>query len=176
MYKRIFLIVLDSLGVGAANDAHLYGDEGSDTLGSVLNSRSNFNLENLTSLGLLNLASEKKFHQQDYKGVIAFLNETSKGKDTLTGHYEMMGLEVQKPFKTFTDTGFPSELINTLEEKWGRGILGNISASGTKIIEDLGEEHVSTGKAIVYTSADSVLQIAPMKRLSLLMNYTGCVR
>ncbi len=160
MYKRIFLIVLDSLGVGAANDAHLYGDEGSDTLGSVLNSRSNFNLENLTSLGLLNLASEKKFHQQDYKGVIAYLNETSKGKDTLTGHYEMMGLEVQKPFKTFTDTGFPSELINTLEEKWGRGILGNISASGTKIIEDLGEEHVSTGKAIVYTSADSVLQIA----------------
>ncbi len=160
MYKRIFLIVLDSLGVGAANDAHLYGDEGSDTLGSVLNARSNFNLENLTSLGLLNLASEKKFHQQDYKGVIAYLNETSKGKDTLTGHYEMMGLEVQKPFKTFTDTGFPSELINTLEEKWGRGILGNISASGTKIIEDLGEEHVSTGKAIVYTSADSVLQIA----------------
>ena len=72
----------------------------------------------------------------------------------------MMGLEVQKPFKTFTDTGFPSELINTLEEKWGRGILGNISASGTKIIEDLGEEHVSTGKAIVYTSADSVFQIA----------------
>lgn len=160
MYKRIFLIVLDSLGVGAANDAHLYGDEGSDTLGSVLNASSNFNLENLTSLGLLNLASEKKFHQQDYKGVIAYLNETSKGKDTLTGHYEMMGLEVQKPFKTFTDTGFPSELINTLEEKWGRGILGNISASGTKIIEDLGEEHVSTGKAIVYTSADSVLQIA----------------
>ncbi|HHU59566.1 TPA: phosphopentomutase [bacterium] len=160
MYKRIFLIVLDSLGVGAANDAHLYGDEGSDTLGSVLNARSNFNLENLTSLGLLNLASEKKFHQQDYKGVIAYLNETSKGKDTLTGHYEMMGLEVQKPFKTFTDTGFPSELINTLEEKWGRGILGNISASGTKIIEDLGEEHISTGKAIVYTSADSVLQIA----------------
>jgi len=160
MYKRIFLIVLDSLGVGAANDAHLYGDEGSDTLGSVLNARSDFNLENLTSLGLLNLASEKKFHQQDYKGVIAYLNETSKGKDTLTGHYEMMGLEVQKPFKTFTDTGFPSELINTLEEKWGRGILGNISASGTKIIEDLGEEHVSTGKAIVYTSADSVLQIA----------------
>lgn len=160
MYKRIFIIVLDSLGVGAANDAHLYGDEGSDTLGSVLNARSDFNLENLTSLGLLNLASEKKFHQQDYKGVIAYLNETSKGKDTLTGHYEMMGLEVQKPFKTFTDTGFPIELINTLEEKWGRGILGNISASGTKIIEDLGEEHISTGKPIVYTSADSVLQIA----------------
>lgn len=160
MYKRIFIIVLDSLGVGAANDAHLYGDEGSDTLGSVLNARSDFNLENLTSLGLLNLASEKKFHQGDYKGVIALLNETSKGKDTLTGHYEMMGLEVQKPFKTFTDTGFPIELINTLEEKWGRGILGNISASGTKIIEDLGEEHISTGKPIVYTSADSVLQIA----------------
>lgn len=160
MYKRIFIIVLDSLGVGAANDAHLYGDEGSDTLGSVLNARSDFNLENLTSLGLLNLASEKKFHQGDYKGVIALLNETSKGKDTLTGHYEMMGLEVQKPFKTFTDTGFPIELINTLEEKWGRGILGNISASGTKIIEDLGEEHMSTGKPIVYTSADSVLQIA----------------
>ncbi len=159
-YKRIFLIVLDSLGIGEARDAKKYGDEGSNTLLSVLKAKENPKLENLKKLGLLNLCTDSKYHSDKFLGVICKLNELSKGKDTLTGHYEMMGLEVKKPSKTFTEKGFPKELIKVLEDKWGRKIIGNKSASGTVIIDELGKEHLETGNVIVYTSADSVLQIA----------------
>lgn len=160
MYKRIFLIVLDSLGIGNGRDAEKFGDKGSNTLLSILNSKENHKLENLEKLGFLNLCSDSKYHINNIEGKISRLNEVSKGKDTLTGHYEMMGLEVKKPSKTFTETGFPNDLVAVLESKWKRKILGNKSASGTEIIQELGEEHVNTGNPIVYTSADSVLQIA----------------
>ena len=160
MFKRVFLIVFDSVGIGRGKDAPIFNDEGSDTLKSVLNSVSEVELDALKELGFLNLCSDTKYHVSDYKGIICKLNEASAGKDTLTGHYEMMGLLVTKPSVTFTDTGFPKELIEVLEEKWGRKIIGNKSASGTEIIKELGERQMETGEAIVYTSADSVLQIA----------------
>ena len=160
MFKRIFLIVFDSLGIGEGKDASKFNDEGSNTLKSVLESGDANSLTCLKKLGFLNLCSDKKYHYTNYKGIICKLNEASAGKDTLTGHYEMMGLLVEKPSLTFTDTGFPKELIETLESKWGRKIIGNKSASGTEIIKELGERQLQTGEAIVYTSADSVLQIA----------------
>jgi len=170
MYKRIFLIVFDSLGIGNGKDAKKFDDVGSNTLNSIL-SAGNYHLPCLSKLGFLNLSSDLKYHQKNYDGIICKLNEISAGKDTLTGHYEMMGLKVEKPSLTFTDTGFPKELIRTLEAKWGRRIIGNKSASGTEIIKELGERHMKTGEVIVYTSADSVLQIAaneatiPLKEL-----------
>ena len=160
MFKRIFLLVFDSLGIGEGKDASKFDDVGSNTLKSVLESGNVNSLDCLKRLGFLNLCSDKKYHFKDYKGIICKLNEASAGKDTLTGHYEMMGLLVEKPSLTFTDTGFPKELIETLENKWGRKIIGNKSASGTEIIKELGERQLETGEAIVYTSADSVLQIA----------------
>jgi len=160
MFKRVFLIVFDSVGIGGGKDAAKFNDEGSDTLKSTLNSVSKVELDTLKELGFLNLCSDKKYHIDNYKGIICKINEASAGKDTLTGHYEMMGLLVTKPSVTFTNTGFPKELIETLEEKWGRKIIGNKSASGTEIIKELGERQMKTGEAIVYTSADSVLQIA----------------
>lgn len=170
MYKRIFLIVFDSLGIGNGKDAKKFDDVGSNTLNSVL-SAGKYNLPCLSKLGFLNLASDRKYHQNGYEGIICKLNEVSAGKDTLTGHYEIMGLKVEKPSVTFTNTGFPDELIKVLEKKWGRKIIGNKSASGTEIIKELGEKHMETGDVIVYTSADSVLQIAaneaivPLKEL-----------
>ena len=170
MYKRIFLIVFDSLGIGNGKDAKQFDDVGSNTLNSVLGA-GKFNLPCLSKLGFLNLSSDRKYHQNGYEGIICKLNEVSAGKDTLTGHYEIMGLKVEKPSVTFTETGFPDELIEELERRWGRKIIGNKSASGTEIIKELGERHMKTGEAIVYTSADSVLQIAaneaviPLKEL-----------
>lgn len=160
MFKRIFLIVFDSLGIGNGKDASKFDDVGSDTLKNVLMHGDASSLTTLRDMGYLNLCSDSKYHYDNYKGIICKLNEKSAGKDTLTGHYEMMGLYVTKPSITFTDTGFPKELIETLEEKWGRKIIGNKSASGTEIIKELGERQLQTGEAIVYTSADSVLQIA----------------
>lgn len=170
MYKRIFLIVFDSLGIGNGKDAKKFDDFGSNTLNSVLSAAPS-NLPCLKNLGFLNLSSNLACHQKDYEGIICKLNEISAGKDTLTGHYEMMGLKVDKPSVTFTQTGFPKELIDELEKKWGRKIIGNKSASGTEIIKELGERQLKTGEVIVYTSADSVLQIAanisiiPLKEL-----------
>ena len=138
MFKRVFVIVFDSLGIGNAKDADKFNDVGSDTLKSVLESGDAKELATLSELGFLNLCSDKKYHANDYKGIICKLNEASAGKDTLTGHYEMMGLLVTKPSVTFTDTGFPPELIAELETKWGRKIIGNKSASGTEIIKELG--------------------------------------
>lgn len=160
-YKRIFTIVLDSLGVGAMKDAAQYNDEGADTLGHIADAFEHLDIPQLQSLGLANLhALHGVKPSQSPKGYYTKLSELSNGKDTMTGHWEMMGLLIDKPFQTFTDTGFPDELLQTLIEKTGHGILGNKSASGTEILDELGEEHMKTGKMIVYTSADSVLQIA----------------
>ncbi len=155
-FKRIFLIVLDSLGIGEATDAIDYGDEGANTLLHILE-KTNIILPNLKELGLLNLVSKNNTLTNAY---YARCNEKSMGKDTLTGHLEMMGIRIVNPFKTYTDTGFPVELIRTIESKIGRKVIGNYSAGGTDIINRLGEEHIKTGSIIIYTSVDSVLQIA----------------
>lgn len=160
-YKRIFTIVMDSLGVGEADDAKLFNDEGSDTFGHIADSVESFNIPNLQKLGIANLRPLK--HVEAVKSPLGYytkLNEISNGKDTMTGHWEIMGLKISTPFQTFTDTGFPQELLAELEKQTGHGILGNKSSSGTVILDELGEEHIKTNKMIVYTSADSVLQIA----------------
>ncbi len=159
MYKRIFLIVMDSVGVGYCDDSHLYGDEGYNTLQSIINT-SKIDIPTLASLGIDSLVDLKTACDKHENSLYGKLKEISIGKDTMTGHLEMMGLRTEKPLKTFTDTGFPDELIKELEERTGRKVIGNIAASGTQILEDMIEEHVETGALIVYTSADSVLQIA----------------
>ena len=159
-YKRIFTIVIDSLGIGAMEDAEKYGDTGADTLGHIAASVEKFNIPNLQKLGLANLHPMKNVKVAEkplaYYGE---LKERSVGKDTMTGHWEMMGLEIKTPFKTFTETGFPKELIDEMEKRFERKIVGNKSASGTEILEEYGEHEIATGDVIVYTSADSVLQI-----------------
>ena len=158
-YKRIFVVVVDSLGIGEMADAYKYGDSGADTLGHIVENE-NTNMPNLHKLGIANLKKLKGLSPiENPIGKYMALNEKSVGKDTMTGHWEMMGLNVTKPFKTFTDTGFPDELIEELEKRCGRKIIGNKSASGTAIIEELGEEEIEKGHLIVYTSADSVMQI-----------------
>lgn len=158
--KRVFVIVLDSMGMGAMADAARFGDEGADTLGHISQTVEHFYIPNLASLGLANLKSLKQVQPQEHPlGYYAALNEKSNGKDTMTGHWEMMGLHITTPFKTFTETGFPKELIDELSKRTGRTIIGNKSASGTEILEELAEEEIATGHMIVYTSADSVLQI-----------------
>ena len=158
-FKRVFVIVCDSMGIGHGKDAKDYNDEGSNTLKHI---DDNFKLEidELRSLGIDRICDiSKKDVSLDHAYALA-LNEASLGKDTLTGHYELMGLKVTEPFKTYTDTGFPQELIELLERKWNRKIIGNCNASGTEIIKQLGERQLKTGEVIVYTSSDSVLQIA----------------
>lgn len=156
-YKRIFLIVLDSVGVGNAHDAYKFDDEGANTLLHTLE-YNNGDLPHLARLGFLELIGKTSDVKID--AYYTKSSEISLGKDTLTGHLEMMGIETHIPFKTFTDNGFPHELILELENRTGRKVIGNVAASGTEIIEKLGEEHMKTGSIIVYTSADSVLQIA----------------
>lgn len=159
-YKRVFVIVIDSMGIGAADDAKAYNDAGTNTLGHISEKRESFIIPNLQKLGLANLCPLKQVMPVDEPmGRYMLLKERSLGKDTMTGHWEMMGLHITKPFKTFADTGFPPELIEELEKRTGRKVIGNKSASGTDILEELGEEQVATGKLIVYTSSDSVLQI-----------------
>ena len=160
-FKRVFVVVCDSLGIGNGKDAYMYNDEGSNTLKHIDDTKK-LNIPELRSLGIGHICDINKENISLDHSYALRLNEASVGKDTLTGHYELMGLKVTAPFKTFTDTGFPKELIEELEEKWGRKIIGNVSASGTEIIKQLGERHVaSKGKeVIVYTSSDSVLQIA----------------
>lgn len=159
-YKRIFLVVIDSLGIGAAEDAAKYGDEGTNTLGHISERMDDFNMPNLQKLGMANLCKLKQVPPVDNPlGRCMTLKEKSLGKDTMTGHWEMMGLHITKPFKTFTDTGFPPELIKELEERTGHKVIGNKSASGTAILDELGEEQLATDSMIVYTSSDSVLQI-----------------
>ena len=159
-YKRIFTVVLDSVGIGAACDAAAFGDEGADTLGHIADSVEGLKIPNLQRLGIANL---RDLHGvpavPEPEGYFARLREASNGKDTMTGHWEMMGLHITTPFKTFTESGFPKELIDELSRRTGRVIIGNKSASGTAILDELGEEEIATGHMIVYTSADSVLQI-----------------
>ena len=159
-YKRIFTIVVDSLGIGAMEDSYKFGDIGVDTLGHISESVENFNIPNLQKLGLSNLHPMKNVKSVEKPlGYYMEMKETSVGKDTMTGHWEMMGLNIDKPFQTFTDTGFPKELIEELEKRTGHKVIGNKSASGTEILDELAEEEIRTGNMIVYTSADSVLQI-----------------
>lgn len=176
MFKRIFLIVMDSVGIGALPDAHLFDDEGTNTFLHTAESQSKITVPHLESLGMGRIVkapgvSETMTSNAAYGRMI----ETSASKDTMTGHWEMMGLQIDSPFRTFTETGFPSELIKTLEKKTGRKIIGNVAASGTEIIKSLGEEHMKTGALIVYTSADSVLQIAAHEEIVPLEElYNAC--
>ena len=159
-YKRIFTIVVDSFGAGAMPDAARYGDEGADTMGHISQNVDEFTIPNLQKLGIANLHPLKQVAAVERPmGYYTFLEEASTGKDTMTGHWEMMGLHITKPFKTFTETGFPKELIDELSKRTGHTIIGNKSASGTEILDELAEEEIATGHMIVYTSADSVLQI-----------------
>ena len=160
-FKRIFLIVLDSLGIGNGKDAARFGDSGSDTWGHIAERMESFHIPNLQKLGIGNFKKLKGVSPvESPKAKFFRLNEASSGKDTMTGHWEMMGIKTVVPFVTFTDTGFPEDLILELEKRSGRKVIGNKAASGTAIIDELGEEQLRTGAMIVYTSADSVLQIA----------------
>ncbi len=159
-FKRVFLIVLDSVGIGEAPDAGLYGDEGANTLGNLAKWAGGLELPQLEALGLGNIAPIEGVKKVDEpKAFYTKMQEASVGKDTMTGHWELMGLRITEPFRTFPD-GFPESLIAELERRTKRKVIGNKVASGTKIIEELGLEHMETGAIIVYTSADSVLQIA----------------
>lgn len=160
MINRVILIVLDSLGVGALPDAEKYGDKGVDTLGHILDEYK-LDIPNLRTLGLGNIESAAggRLKEDAPIGAYGRFAEKSAGKDTITGHWEISGIYTDTPFKTYPD-GFPDELMDSFSRAIGRGWLGNYPASGTEIIEELGEEHEKTGKVIVYTSADSVFQIA----------------
>ena len=159
-FNRVHLIVLDSVGIGASPDAHLFGDEGADTLGHIGEQMGGLKMPNMGRLGLSNIKEIKGIPAEPHpSGVYGKMQESSVGKDTMTGHWEMMGLNIDKPFKVYPN-GFPKELIDELEKRTGRKVIGNKPASGTGIIDELGEEHMETGAIIVYTSADPVLQIA----------------
>ncbi|UHA58032.1 phosphopentomutase [Metabacillus litoralis] len=159
-YKRVFLIVLDSVGIGEAPDAKEFNDVGADTLGHIAEHMGGLTMPNMAKLGLSNIREIKGIPVQNQPlAYYTKMQEASNGKDTMTGHWEIMGLKIEQPFQVFPD-GFPDDLIQELEEKTGRKIIGNKPASGTEILDELGEEHMKTGSLIVYTSADSVLQIA----------------
>lgn len=174
-YKRIFLIVLDSLGIGAMPDSVDYGDEGVDTFGHIADTVGILKIPNLKRIGMLNLHPTSKMEGQEKPiGRYMRMAEDSHSKDTMTGHWEMMGLRVEKPFKTFTENGFPKELIEELEKRCGKKVIGNKSASGTQILDELGETEIQEGAMIVYTSADSVLQICGNEETFDLQNLYRC--
>ena len=159
-FKRIHLVVMDSVGIGEAPDAKSFGDEGSDTLGHIAEQMGGLKMPNIEKMGLSNIKPIKGISPVDQPtAYFGKLQEASVGKDTMTGHWEIMGLNIDKPFKVYPN-GFPQELIQALEDKTGRKVIGNKPASGTEILDELGEEHMKTGAIIVYTSADPVLQIA----------------
>ena len=159
-YKRIFVIVIDSLGIGAMPDSERFGDIGVNTLGHISESVETFHIPNLQKLGISNLTPLRQVPAESHPyGYYGALREKSNAKDTMTGHWEMMGLEAAVPLQTFTEHGFPKELIEELEKRTGHKVIGNKSASGTEILDELAEEEIATGHMIVYTSADSVLQI-----------------
>lgn len=161
MFKRVFLIVIDSVGCGELPDAPLFGDQGANTIKHISEVEGGLTLPNMEQLGyghLTHINGVKPI--ENPIGYYTKMNEVSNGKDTMTGHWEIMGLRIDVPFNTFTETGFPDELIKELEEKTGRKIIGNKSSSGTEILVELGERQLETGELIVYTSADSVIQIA----------------
>ena len=161
-YRRIFTIVIDSFGIGAMDNAADYGDVGCDTFGHIADKVPEIKIPNLIRMGLTQLHPAPVLtspQPSECIGKYARLNEKSNGKDTMTGHWEMMGLEIKTSFQTFTDTGFPKELIEALEKETGHRVIGNKAASGTEILDELAEEEIKTGAMIVYTSSDSVLQI-----------------
>ena len=174
-YKRIFVIVLDSLGVGAMPDSEKFGDVGVDTFGHILERMRTLEIPNFKKLGMLNIHNGGDMQPAEHPaGRYMKIAEASNGKDTMTGHWEMMGIRTDKPFITFTETGFPPELIHELEKRCGKRVIGNKSASGTEIIEELGEEEINTGAMIVYTSADSVMQICGNEETFDLQNLYRC--
>lgn len=174
-YKRIFVIVLDSLGIGEMPDSFEYGDCGVDTFGHILQAAGPLQIPNLKRLGMLNLHPVNEMEKDpEPLGRYMRMAEASKSKDTMTGHWEMMGLKVKKPFRTFTEHGFPKELIEELEKRCGKKVIGNKSASGTEILDELGEEEIRDGSMIVYTSADSVLQICGNEETFDLANLYRC--
>ena len=160
-FKRVFLIVMDSVGIGAQEDAHLFGDVGTNTLVHTSQAAKGLRIPYLNQLGIGDLApivgTTKVLHPQSY---VTTMKEKSSGKDTMTGHWEIMGLETKEPFRTFTDTGFPKALIDELTKESGHRFIGNIAASGTEIIDQMADEHIKSKAIILYTSADSVLQLA----------------
>lgn len=158
-FKKIIVVVTDSMGIGEMTDADKYNDTGANTFGHIAND-GDFFVPTLAALGIGNICKNKNVLPVGPQGVVMRMNEASTGKDTLTGHFEIMGLLVTKPYPSFTNTGFPKELIQMIEEYSNRKVIGNYSASGTEIMKDLGERQLVTGELIVYTSADSVLQIA----------------
>ncbi|WKA53400.1 phosphopentomutase [Planococcus shixiaomingii] len=159
-FERIHLIVLDSVGIGEAPDAEAFGDTGSDTLGHIAETLGGLSMPNMAKLGLSNIKPIKGVPAAETPAAYyGKLQEASVGKDTMTGHWEIMGLNIDTPFKVYPE-GFPESLIQALEEKTGRKVIGNKPASGTEILDELGQEHMETGAIIVYTSADPVLQIA----------------
>lgn len=162
MAKRVFLIVLDSVGIGEMPDAHLWGDEGSNTVGAIRN-HPNFNCPNLTKLGLFNIDTVGGGAEAP-EGSFARMHEASKGKDTTIGHWEIAGIYSPRPLPTYPE-GFPKEVIEEFENRTGKGTLCNLPYSGTDVIRDFGEEHLKSGDLIVYTSADSVFQIAAHESL-----------
>lgn len=160
-FKRVFVIVADSLGVGHLPDSSKYGDVNTNTFSHLSYAKSDFSIPTLEMLGAGHITDINNTSSTNSPiGSFGKMQEVSVGKDTLTGHWEIMGLEVTKSFPSFTDNGFPKELIDELEKQTGRKVVGNCAASGTEILKDLGEHHLKTGDIIVYTSADSVLQIA----------------
>ena len=160
MFKRIFLIVVDSFGIGEMEDASVFGDVGCDTLGHISEYASSLKIDSMVSLGLNHLHPLKQYPTlSSYKGVCAILREAGVSKDTLSGHWEMMGLRCKTPFRTFTESGFPQDLVLKLEEECGHKVIGNKAASGTEILDELAEKQIRDNSMIVYTSADSVLQI-----------------
>lgn len=159
-YKRIHLIVMDSVGIGEAPDAEKFNDLGADTIGHIAEKMNGLNLPHMEKLGLANIRDIRGLKKMEQPlAYYTKMQEASNGKDTMTGHWELMGLHIETPFQVFPE-GFPRELIEELEEKTGRKVIGNKPASGTAILDELGPEHMETGAIIVYTSADSVLQIA----------------
>lgn len=179
-YNRIFAIVIDSFGIGNAPDAERFGDKGADTCGHIASTVEHFNIPNMQKLGLANLKPMDKVAPIDKTmGYYGALVERSNGKDTMTGHWEMMGVHTVEPFITFTETGFPKELIDEIEKRTGRHVVGNKSASGTVIIDELADEEINHNGLIVYTSADSVLQICghePTMGLDNLYKYCEIAR
>ena len=174
-YKRVFAIVLDSLGIGAMPDSRRFGDVGVDTFGHILERMGTLDILNLQKLGFLNLHCGGGMSGAERPlGRYMRMAEASNAKDTMAGHWEMMGIRTESPFHTFTDTGFPPELIAELEKRCGKRVIGNKSASGTAILEELAEEEIETGAMIVYTSADSVLQICGNEETFDLQNLYRC--
>ncbi|HEX3015448.1 MAG TPA: phosphopentomutase [Desulfobacteria bacterium] len=158
--KRVILVVLDSVGIGELPDADKYGDRGSNTLANIAEAVGGLKLPNLEALGLGNIHRIQGVNPvQEAQGAYGKMAERSPGKDTTTGHWEIAGVLLDKPFPTFPQ-GFPAGFVHEFEQAIGRGTLGNIAASGTEIIKQLGVEHMATGKPIIYTSADSVFQVA----------------